>query len=73
MLLSRIPYVGRFMEIERIYINTLFVEHLHPYVEYGYGFTNRFFSMGIFWPHEMLILKDLDADSDLSCLEIGKN
>lgn len=48
MLLSRIPYVGRFMEIERIYINTLFVEHLHPYVEYGYGFTNRFFSMGIF-------------------------
>ncbi len=48
MLLSRIPYVGRLMEIERIYINTLFVEHLHPYVEYGYGFTNRFFSMGIF-------------------------
>lgn len=48
MLLSRIPYVGRLMEIERIYINTLFVEHLHPYIEYGYGFTNRFFSMGLF-------------------------
>lgn len=48
MLLSRIPYIGKFMEIERIYINTLFVDHLHPYVEYGYGFTNRFFSMGIF-------------------------
>lgn len=48
MLLSRIPYIGRLMEIERIYINTLFVDHLHPYVEYGYGFTNRFFSMGFF-------------------------
>lgn len=48
MLLSRIPYVGRLMEIERIYVNTLFVEHLHPYIECGYGFTNRFFSMGLF-------------------------
>lgn len=48
MVLSRIPYIGKIMEMERIYINTLFVEHLHPYIEYGYGFTNRFFSMGIF-------------------------
>lgn len=48
MILSRIPYLGRLMEMERIYANMLFVEHLHPYMEYGYGFTNRFFSMGIF-------------------------
>ena len=48
MILSRIPYVGRLMETERVYVNVLFVEHLHPYVEYGYGFTNRFFSMGVF-------------------------
>ena len=48
MILSRIPYVGRLMEMERIYMNMLFVEHLHPYIEYGYGFTNRFFSMGVF-------------------------
>lgn len=48
MLLSRIPYVGRLMEMERIYINTLYVEHLHPYIECGYGFTNRFFTMGVF-------------------------
>ena len=48
MILSRIPYVGRLMEMERIYMNVLFVEHLHPYIEYGYGFTNRFFSMGVF-------------------------
>ncbi len=48
MIFSRIPYIGRLMEMERIYANVLFVDHLHPYVEYGYGFTNRFFSLGIF-------------------------
>lgn len=48
MLLSRIPYIGRLMEMERIYANALIVEHLCPYIEYGYGFTNRFFSMGLF-------------------------
>ena len=48
MFLSRIPYIGRLMEMERIYSNLLVVEHLYPYVEYGYGFTNRFFSMGVF-------------------------
>lgn len=48
MFLSRIPFVGRLMEMERIYTNVLVVEHLYPYIEYGYGFTNRFFSMGVF-------------------------
>lgn len=48
MLLSRLPFVGRLMETERIYVNTLYVERLHPYVECGYGFTNRYFSMGVF-------------------------
>ena len=48
MLLAKLPWVGHIIEMERIYMNTLFVEHLHPYVEYGYGFTNRFFSMGVF-------------------------
>ena len=48
MILSRLPYVGRFIETERIYVSALFVEHLHPYIEYGYGFTNRVFSIGLF-------------------------
>lgn len=48
MLLSRIPFVGRLMEMERVYANALVVERLYPYVECGYGFTNRFFSMGVF-------------------------
>ena len=48
MLLAKLPWIGRIMEMERIYMNTLFVEHLNPYIEYGYGFTNRYFSMGAF-------------------------
>ncbi len=48
MMLARIPFVGNLMEMERIYVNTLFIDRLHPYVEYGYGFTNRFFSAGLF-------------------------
>ncbi len=48
MILSRIPYFGKLMELERVYMNIIFVEHLHPYIETGYGFTNRFFSFGLF-------------------------
>lgn len=48
MFLSRLPLVGKVIETERFYINTLFVKHLHPYIEYGYGFTNRLFSVGVF-------------------------
>ena len=48
MLLSRIPFVGRMLETERIYGSLLCVKHLWPYAEFGYGFTNKFFSMGIF-------------------------
>lgn len=48
MILSHIPYLGQLMEMERIYMNVLFADHLHPYIECGYGFTNRFFSMGVF-------------------------
>lgn len=48
MIMAHLPLVGRYIETERIYVNSLFVEHLHPYMEWGYGFTNRIFSMGIF-------------------------
>lgn len=48
LLAARLPWAGRFIETERLYANVLFVELLHPYVEYGYGFTNRLFSMGVF-------------------------
>lgn len=48
MLLSRIPLAGRYIETERIYANILCVKRLYPYLELGYGFTNRLFSMGAF-------------------------
>lgn len=48
LFISYLPFFGRFIETERLYISTLNVEHLHPYIEYGYGFTNRLFSVGIF-------------------------
>lgn len=48
LLLSWVPLLGRIVESERIYFNTLTVSKLNPYVEVGYGFTNRVFSMGVF-------------------------
>ncbi len=48
LLMSWLPWVGHYMEMERIYISTLDVTAIHPYVELGYGFTTRLFSMGAF-------------------------
>ena len=48
LLASYVPYFGRFIEQEMLYANMLFVDHIHPYMEYGYGFTNRYFSAGVF-------------------------
>lgn len=48
LLLSWMPWAGHYMEMERIYISALDVRNIHPYVELGYGFTTRLFSMGFF-------------------------
>lgn len=48
MVFSKLPLVGRYIETERIYANVLFAEHVNPYVEFGYGLTNKIFSAGIF-------------------------
>ena len=48
MILSRLPLVGKYLEMERIYSSALFTQNLKPYVEVGYGFTNRIFSLGVF-------------------------
>ncbi len=48
LLLSWIPWVGRAMELERIYFSVVSLTKLHPYAEVGYGFTNRLFSLGVF-------------------------
>lgn len=49
MLLSWLPIVGRHIETERVYANWLFTDKLHPYIEIGYGMTNKVFSTGIFF------------------------
>ena len=48
LITSRLPWVGHFIETERIYISALSVKQLHPYFELGYGFTTRLFSVGMF-------------------------
>lgn len=43
-----LPLAGRYIEKERVYVNALMVRKLHPYTEWGYGFTTRLMSIGIF-------------------------
>ncbi|MBQ8463706.1 MAG: hypothetical protein IJ544_06280 [Prevotella sp.] len=45
---SMIPLVGRYVERERAYWNGLSIAHSRIYSEVGYGFTCRYFSMGLF-------------------------
>ena len=48
LLLSRIPFTGHFIEMERIYFSALSVRDLQPYIELGYSFTTRWLSIGTF-------------------------
>ena len=48
LTLSWLPLIGKFVEMERIYAGVLNAKNLHPYIEVGYGFSCRAFSMGMF-------------------------
>ena len=48
LMLSWLPWLGHYMEMERIYCSVLDVQNIHPYVELGYGFTTRLISCGFF-------------------------
>ena len=48
MMTSFIPYVGKYIERERLYWSGLLIEYSRPYYELGYGFTTRFFSAAAF-------------------------
>ena len=48
LFLTWLPIMGHFIEQERIYVSALSIQHTRPYVELGYGFTNRYFSTGLF-------------------------
>ena len=43
-----IPYLGKYIEKERFYVSSVLVDHTRPYIELGYGFTNRYISVGLF-------------------------
>ncbi len=43
-----LPYVGKYIEKERLYFSNVVVQDTRPYFEFGYGFTNRYVSLGFF-------------------------
>ncbi len=43
-----LPYVGKYIEKERFYLNSVLLERSRPYYEFGYGFTNRYISVAAF-------------------------
>ena len=45
---SWIPFLGRFVERERVYLSALGIHNTRPYYELGYGFTTRLISIGLF-------------------------
>lgn len=48
LLLSFLPWVGHYMEMERVYLSALEARGVHPYLEVGYGFTTKLLSVGLF-------------------------
>lgn len=48
LLLTHTPWVGHFIELERIYVSGLSVKDLSNYFEFGYGFTTRWLSIATF-------------------------
>jgi hypothetical protein len=48
LFLTALPVFGHFLERERFYLSGLSIEHTRPYYELGYGFTTRFFTIGLF-------------------------
>ena len=48
LLLTHTPWIGHFIELERIYVSGLSVKDLSHYFEFGYGFTTRWLSIATF-------------------------
>lgn len=48
LALTWVPLIGHIIEMERVYISGLSIEHRRPYIELGYGFTTRYLSTGFF-------------------------
>lgn len=48
LFFSFLPWIGKQVEKERIYLSTLSIEHTRAYSEIGYGISTRFVSIGAF-------------------------
>lgn len=48
MFATWLPYLGKYIEKERFYLNSVLLERSRPYYEIGYGFTNRYISVAAF-------------------------
>ncbi len=58
MLTSFIPFIGHYVERERLYWSGLLIEYNRPYHEVGYGFSTRFFALGLFGSFHELGFKE---------------
>ena len=48
LFLTWLPYFGKYLEKERLYVSSVILDHTRPYFELGYGFSNRYVSVGLF-------------------------
>ena len=48
LFLRHLMKYTRYVQNERLYVNTLFVPHLNPYLEIGYGIGTHIFDLGVF-------------------------
>ena len=48
LALTWVPWIGHFIEMERVYLSALSIAHTRPYFELGYGFSTRYLSTGFF-------------------------
>lgn len=48
LALSRLPFISRFIQKERVYLNLLTVRSLGLYTEAGYGFSTHLMDVGVF-------------------------
>ena len=61
LLASFLPVVGKHFEKERVYLSALSIDNTRPYYEIGYGFTTRFFSIGLFTSFLSAKFKDFEC------------
>lgn len=59
LFLRHLMKYTRYVQNERLYVNTLFVPHLNPYMEIGYGIGTHVFDIGVFVSSENFRYKEV--------------